>query len=95
MSRIGRTPRISFLWGGFFGGESDGRPGDGGGENTKWLKLKREDVDDRGPFSATLYEAARRRLIRGGKMALACAVLLRSSVGGMLKNRNRNQERKV
>lgn len=40
MSCIGCMFRISFFWGGFFGGESDGRFGDGGGENIKWLKLK-------------------------------------------------------
>ncbi len=70
---------------GFFtGGEREGRPGDGGGEKTRWLKLKREEVEESGPRS-WLYEAALRRLIRGGeKTTFACVVLLRSSVGGMV-----------
>jgi hypothetical protein len=28
-----------------------GRPGDGGGEKRRWLKLKRDEVDDSGPRS--------------------------------------------
>jgi len=28
-----------------------GKPGDGGGEKTKWLKLKRDDVDEVGTLS--------------------------------------------
>jgi hypothetical protein len=47
------------------GGEREGRPGDGGGEKRRWLKLNREDVEERGPRS-WLYDAALLRLMRGG-----------------------------
>jgi hypothetical protein len=61
-----------------------GRPGDGGGEKRRWLKLKRDEVDDSGPRS-WLYEAALRRFIRGGEtIILECLVRERSSVGGMV-----------
>jgi hypothetical protein len=46
--RIVKNPRrLGFLT----GGEREGRPGDGGGEKTKWLKLKRDDVEESGPRS--------------------------------------------
>lgn len=51
ISLSGRIVPSSFRFGFFTGGESDGRPGDGGGEKTKWLKLKRDDVEERGPRS--------------------------------------------
>lgn len=65
------TPRKSFLGvregAGFpCRGTRAGRPGDGGGEKTRWLKLKREEVEESGPRSLALYEPARRRLRRGG-----------------------------
>lgn len=67
-------------------GTSAGRPGDGGGEKSRWLKLKREEVEESGPRSAWLYEAVLRRLIRGGDtIILECLVRERSSVGGMVK----------
>lgn len=52
------------------------------------MKLNREDVDDRGPFSMELYEAARRRLILGEfldeRIMSECVyVFVRSSVGGI------------
>lgn len=84
---IGRTGPNNRRFGFFTGGEREGRPGDGGGEKTRWLKLKRDDVEESGPRSWWLYDAALRRLIRGGEKTLVCAVLLRSSVGGMLKTR--------
>jgi hypothetical protein len=71
-------------------GTSAGRPGDGGGEKRRWLKLKREDVEESGPRSAWLYEAALRRFIRGGDtIILECRVRERSSVGGILKQSKR------
>lgn len=83
-ARLGRTkpPR---LVGDFRGrGAKAGRPGDGGGENKRWLKPKREEVDDTGAFS-WVYDAALRRLIRGGAtLTLACLVRLRSRVGGIV-----------
>lgn len=71
---------------GFFrGGDNEGNPGDGGGEKTRWLKLKREDVEDRGPLSYLLYEVALRRLIRGGETIIFAWVAPdRSRVGGMV-----------
>jgi hypothetical protein len=44
---VPNRPRLGL----FAGGESDGSPGDGGGEKTKWLKLKREEVEESGPRS--------------------------------------------
>lgn len=35
-------------------GTNAGRLGDGGGEMIRWLKLKREEVEDKGPFSILL-----------------------------------------
>lgn len=46
-------------------GTKAGRPGDGGGEAMRWLKLKRDDVDDSGAFKVSLYEPARLRLSLG------------------------------
>lgn len=65
-----------------------GRLGLGGGVAMRWLKLKRDDVEDCGPLSLALYEAARRRLIRGefrdDRIMSACVyVLVRSRVGGI------------
>lgn len=41
-----------FCVGDLFGlGIKAGRLGEGGGEKRRWLKLKREDVEDRGPRS--------------------------------------------
>ena len=69
MTRLGLiqpdSPRDGFRG----GGESVGSRGDGGGEKTRWLKLKRDEVDESGPLS-WLYDAAFRRLIRGGEMML-------------------------
>ncbi len=85
MILLGRTKPASPLEGFRGGGESEGRPGDGGGEKTRWLKLKRDEVEERGPLS-WLYDAALRRLMRGGDIiTLECEVRLRSRVGGMLK----------
>jgi hypothetical protein len=88
-ARLGRTkpPR---LVGDFRGrGARAGRPGDGGGEKRRWLKLKREEVDDSGPLS-WVYDAALRRLIRGGAtIILECLVRLRSRVGGMFDRRKK------
>ena len=84
ITRLGRTrlPRLPEGFRGLF--TRAGRPGDGGGEKRRWLKLKREDVADSGPWS-WLYEAALRRFIRGGEtIILACLVRERSSVGGMV-----------
>jgi len=55
------------VWDGFRGrGMRCGRPGEGGGEEkTRWLKLKRDEVADSGTFSC-VYDAALRRLMRGG-----------------------------
>lgn len=82
-TRLGRTRPVKPVEGFRNRGVNAGRPGDGGGEKRRWLKLKREDVDDKGPLS-WLYEAARRRFIRGGEtIILECLVRVRSSVGGM------------
>lgn len=45
-----------------------GKPGEGGGENKRWLKLKLEEVADSGIFSfgMAVYDMALRRLRRGG-----------------------------
>lgn len=85
ISLLGLTRPTSPLDGLRGGGDSDGKPGDGGGEKTRWLKLKREEVEERGPLSRLwLYDAALRRLMRGVVMTiLEWAVLLRSRVGGM------------
>ena len=48
------------------GGISAGSLGEGGGEKSRWLKLNRDDVEESGPRSWLLYEAARRRLSLGG-----------------------------
>ena len=86
-TRSGRMVPNTRLLGFFTGGESEGRPGDGGGEKTRWLKWKREEVEESGPRS-WLYDAALRRLIRGGeKTTLVCVAPLRSRVGGMLDTR--------
>ena len=69
MILLGRTRAASPRDGFRGGGESVGRPGDGGGEKTRWLKLKRDDVEERGPLS-WLYEAALRRFMRGGDMMI-------------------------
>jgi len=42
-----------------------GRLGEGGGEARSWLKLNREEVEDCGPRSELLYEAALLRDMRG------------------------------
>lgn len=53
-----------------------GRAGEAGGDSTRWLKLKREDVDDRGPFAydgraeGGPLEALRRNDIRGALLGL-------------------------
>lgn len=53
-----------------------GRAGEAGGESTRWLKLKREDVEDRGPFAYDgladdgPLEALRRNDIRGALLGL-------------------------
>lgn len=44
-------------------GTNAGKPGEGGGEKIRWLKLNRDEVDDVGPFSPW-YEAALRRFSR-------------------------------
>lgn len=46
-----------------------GKPGEGGGENKRWLKLKLDEVADNGIFSfgMAVYEAALRKFRRGGE----------------------------
>lgn len=46
-------------------GTKAGRPGDGGGEAMRWLKLKRDEVEDSGPLMLSLYEPARLRFSLG------------------------------
>lgn len=62
-TRLGRALKLDLLFG---RGMRAGRLGEGGGENKRWLKLKRDDVEERGPRSWALYEMARRRFILGG-----------------------------
>lgn len=56
-----------------------GRAGEAGGDSTRWLKLKREDVEDRGPFAydgraeGGPLEALRRNDIRGALFSLRVA----------------------
>ena len=45
-------------------GTKAGRLGEGGGDLMRWLKLNREEVDDRGPRSVGSYPALR-KLSRG------------------------------
>lgn len=45
-------------------GTRAGRPGEGGGETIKWLKLNLEEVEDRGPLSKGV-KGAGLKLIRG------------------------------
>ena len=45
-------------------GTNAGRPGEGGGEEIRWLKLNRDEVELMGPRSF-VYEVALRRLSLG------------------------------
>lgn len=61
-----------------------GSAGEAGGDSTRWLKLKREDVEDSGPFAydglaeGGPLEALRRSDIRGALLGLRVAWSVRS-----------------
>lgn len=90
MTRLGRGALDGFLR---IRGACCGRgsPGDGGGEwKARWSKPKREELEDSGPLSAELYEAALRRLIRGGEIIILDEVTpwcVTDMVGGAMVRR--------
>lgn len=66
-----------------------GKLGDDG-DAIRWLKLKREEVDDNGPFSRLFVEVRRKfgrcDLLADRVMSACVYVLVRSRVGGILEN---------
>lgn len=60
-----------------------GKPGEGGGENMRWLKLNRDEVDEVGAFSPW-YEAALRRFSRGGAIITLEWVPWERSIAGAI-----------
>lgn len=48
---LGRTNPVNPLGVFLSGGESDGKPGDGGGEKTRWSNVKRDEVEEMGALS--------------------------------------------
>lgn len=63
-------------------GTNAGKPGEGGGEKMRWLKLNLDEVDDVGPFSPW-YEAALRRFSRA-IITLGCVLWERSIAGAII-----------